>query len=127
MLAFDLTITPAAIGIWTLVGGAIAWAVEQWRQNRTLSADDRLAKQMGFQKQAESLLKENRLLREEVSDTNARLDEFRKVCHAENDQLRRHIWRLEDELVGYKRQDAQMAASRVRLDGDSLDIKGAQA
>lgn len=95
--------TPGAVGIWTGVLLFLAHMVREWRETRKLSADDRLARREGYAKQVESLMRENRALREDLARMEQVHSEHRRQCHEETDLLRRKIRALEDELSGLQR------------------------
>ncbi len=106
--------TPGAYGIWTLVVLIAGWFMREWRENRKLSIDDRLAKRDGYAKQVATLTAENRDLRQEVADVRREAreavsvaqkeqDEYRRLCQEETDQLRNSLRYAMDELAGIKR------------------------
>lgn len=112
-------------GIWTGVLLFIIYLLREWRETRKLSLEDRLARREGYAAQVESLMTENRLLRQEfsnaekahrkeISEMRAEHDEFRRLCHAETDQLRDDIRDLENEIAGLRRQIRQQSTSIAR-------------
>lgn len=96
-------LTPGGLGIWGILFYLVAWSLKEWRETRKLSSEDRQARREGFQAQAESLMNENRKLREEVHNANANLDDYRKICQIETDQLRALVRTYRDQVEGYKR------------------------
>lgn len=104
--------TPGAVGIWALVLMFSIYFLREWRETRKLSLEDRLARRDGYAKQVTGLQVENRELRAEVQRVMEAHDAYRKLCHAETDQLRRQLISMADELQGYKRQ---LADQMLRL------------
>lgn len=104
--------TPGAVGIWALVLMFAVYFLREWRETRKLSLEDRLARRDGYAKQVSSLQVENRELRSEVQRVMDTHDAYRKLCHAETDQLRKQLINMADELQGYKRQ---LADQMLRL------------
>ena len=114
---FFAEFTPGAYGIWgifVLVAGFIG---KEWRETRKLSLEDRLARRDGYAKQVENLQKENRDLRTEMIASEARHEEYRRLCHAETDALRQNIIRLEGEVAGFKRRIDHQGIELARIKG----------
>lgn len=110
--------TPGAAGIWTLVAMMGLYLIREWRETRKLSAEDRLARRDGYAKQVENLQAENRKLREDIADIEQRHSDYRRLCHAETDQLRDQVVRLEDRISGLLRKLADVAIRAARGDMD---------
>lgn len=120
---------PQAYGIWTGVLMLAAWMLNQYRLTRKLSIEDRQANREGFARQVEILQSENRALRTELRDMRVTLqerdrehDEYRKLCHAETDQLRNQITSLSDEITGANRKYDQLRQSierKLGIGGDN--------
>jgi hypothetical protein len=108
-------LTPGSVGIWVGVLMFGAWMLKEWRETRKLSAADRLARREGYQKQVELLTAENRSLGGDLRDLRKEYNEYRQLCHAETDQLRGQIIRLESDLAGIKRQRDSFSIYMVRL------------
>lgn len=87
-----------AAGIWVGVLLIFAHMLREWRETRKLSAEDRLARREGYAKQVESLMRENRALREDLARMEAEHTAHRKSCHEETDALRKKVRILEDEI-----------------------------
>lgn len=96
--------TPGAAGIWTLVIMGAAYLAREWRENRKLSAEDRLARREGYEKQVAHLTAENRALAQDMKQLREEYDRYRRLCQEETDQLRQHIISIEHELSGAKRR-----------------------
>lgn len=94
---------PQAYGVWTLVILVAAFLIREWRETRKLSADDRLARREGYAKQVEGLQRENRELRGELAEVRAAHDDYRRLCHAETDQLRAQVINLQTQVAGFER------------------------
>lgn len=109
--------TPGAAGIWTGVALMVAYMMREWRETRKLSADDRLARREGYAAQVESLSRENRSLRQEIHDVREDYENYRRLCHAETDQLRRDIVDLENLVAGLQRQLSMASVSVARQFG----------
>ena len=114
-----LTIT--ATGVWSGVLMFAGWLLNEWRQTRRLSAEDRQARREGYAKQVEGLQLENRNLRDDLMTAERRHDDYRRACQSETDQLRAEIRSLEDMVTGLKRRlDSQASAlGRAVLGGDT--------
>lgn len=119
--------TPGAAGIWTLVVMFAAFLVREWRETRKLSASDRLARREGYAAQVAGLQKENRELRTEMQRDRTEHEEYRKLCHAETDQLRRQVIDLTNEVEGLKRQQAMDAIAQARARDGGLSAETAAA
>lgn len=105
---------PQAYGIWTLVLMALAYFAREYRETRKLSADDRQARREGFTWQVENLQRENRQLNLDLTSLRREYDDYRALCHAETDQLRKQVVGLETEVAGMKRQRATDAVYEAR-------------
>ncbi len=121
---FFQEMTPGAYGIYGLfflaIGGIIKWRLDLGK----LSLDERVAKREGFTKQVELLLQElkgvreeNRLLLKDNHDLREEYNAFRILCHKENEQLRKMIIEVTDDLEGLKRERAQDLIHAIRLKG----------
>jgi len=110
--------TPGAAGVWTVVMMIGVYMAREWRENRKLSSDDRLALREGYTKRVEGLEGENRNLREDLVKLEERHEQYRKQCHQETDALRNRVVDLEDRLTGAFRKMADVAikASRGEID-----------
>lgn len=106
--------TPGALGIWTLVVMGVAFFAREWRETRKLSADDRQARREGYAEQVKSLRSENRALRKELAVDREEHTEYRRLCQAETDQLRRQVVALEDEVTGLKRELSAHSVAEIR-------------
>lgn len=104
MMSALSTWTPAAYGIWTGVLMGAGWILKEWRENRKLSLEDRLARRGGYEKQVAALTAENRAVMEDLRLLREEYDTYRRLCHEETDTLRKDVIRLEDEMNGYKRR-----------------------
>lgn len=113
--------TPGTYGIWTLVLLGIAYFVREWRETRKLSAEDRLARREGYAKQVEMLMRENRALMDDQRKLREEYDQYRQLCHAENNELRGMVIRLEGEVEGYKRRVDSQSMELARLKGIDPD------
>lgn len=111
--------TPGAAGIWTLVAMMGLYLIREWRETRKLSADDRLARREGYAKQVENLQGENRKLRSDLADVETRHADYRRLCHAETDQLRDQVVNLENRMSGLLRKLADIAVRAARGEIDS--------
>lgn len=112
--------TPGAAGIWLLVALAFVAFWREWRETRKLSADDRLARREGYARQVADLTAENRAQRQEIADIRSEHEEYRRLCHAETDQLRKHVVDLENLVAGLQRQLASAAVSVARQIGKGV-------
>lgn len=110
--------TPGAYTLLYLAVLATAYFVREWRETRKLSSEDRLARRDGYAKQVASLQAENRGLRADVADIEKRHDEYRRLCHAETDQLRDQVVMLENRMSGLLRKLADVAVRAARGDVD---------
>lgn len=116
--------TPGAYGIWTLVLMLAGWLTKEWRESRKLSYDDRQAKREGYAKQVENLQGENRALQSDLSTLRREHDDYRHLCQAETDALRKHIMWLEGELAGFKRRlDAQSISAAREMNAPTTIAK----
>lgn len=123
LLAIFREFTPGTYGIWTGVLMFAAWLLREWRETRKLSADDRLARREGYAKQVESLSVENRNLRREIQEVRQAHDDYRRLCHAETDQLRQQIIEMQNYVAGLERQIAAAAGAAFRHVGNgSRDV-----
>jgi hypothetical protein len=118
ILAIFKDFTPGTYGIWSLVLMGLAYALREWRETRKLSAEDRLARREGYAKQVEGLQKENRELRADLAAVEERHDNYRRLCHAETDQLRDQVVHLENRMSGLLRKLADVAVRAARGDVD---------
>jgi hypothetical protein len=109
--------TPGAAGIWTGVAMFAAYWMREWRETRKLSAEDRQARREGYAHQVETLMKENRELRADLSKSVNEFRDYRVLCHAETDQLREMIVANEDEIIGLKRKLSEQSLEIARLKG----------
>lgn len=98
--------TAGATGVWTGVLMLAAYILNQMRLDRKLSADDRIARREGYEKQVQMLTAENRLLGEDQRSLREEYDNYRRLCKLETDQLRAMVMALEREVEGLKRQRA---------------------
>lgn len=122
---------PQAYGIWGIFLLVASYMLNGWLQSRKLSIEDRQANREGFARQVEFLQRqlrdsddESRRARTELVDMRERLqqrdrehDEYRKLCQAETDQLRKQILDLEDDAAGMRRQFDQLQATMARRFG----------
>lgn len=90
--------SPGAYGIWTGVLMFSAWWLREWRETRKLSAEDRLARRDGYAHQVQSLMAENRSLRDDLRKLEKQHYDYRSMCVAENDELRRELRITREEL-----------------------------
>jgi len=121
-------LTPGAAGIWLfgtifLLGWSLK-AVAEWRQWRQLSLEEKQANREGFTAQVALLSKQLRDANERVRLVAADLqterdahDEYRRLCHAETEQLRGHIIRLENDIAALHRRETTAQLPRL----DDLD------
>lgn len=107
--------TPGAFGIWTGVLMFAGWWLREWRETRKLSVEDRLARRDGYAKQVQSLMVENRLLRQDLRKLEELHDKYRKACQAETDVLRTELQLTKEELDEMK--DALLMAGNVHKEG----------
>lgn len=98
---------------WCAFLGSI-YIIREWRETRKLSAEDRLALRDGYAAQVQNLQIENRDLRKELQGVMKAHDDYRALCHAETDQLRRMVMQLEAEIEGLKRNRAQDIVTDLR-------------
>lgn len=91
-----------------------AWWLREWRETRKLSADDRLARREGYQKQVELLTAENRNLMADQRALREEYDRYRTMCHQETDQLRDQVVTLETRMAGMMRKMADIAVRAAR-------------
>jgi len=110
--------TPGAYGIWTGVLLFAGWLLREWRETRKLSADDRLARREGYEKQVTILTAENRALAGDMRDLREEYDQYRGICQQENDQLRSQVIKLEFDIAGLRRKTATIARDIARLARD---------
>ncbi len=110
--------TPGAAGIWVGVFMFAGWLLREWRETRKLSADDRIARREGYEKQVQILAAENRALAKGIRDLREEYDTYRGVCQTENDQLRGQVIKLEFDLAGMRRKTATLARDIARLARD---------
>ena len=110
-------VTPGAVGVWIAVGMLAVHFIREWRENRKLSADDRIARREGYETQVRDLRTENRALIEDLRALRKEYDEHRKICQQETDQLRDMLVALQDELQGLKRKVATDAIELAQLRG----------
>lgn len=109
--------TPGAAGIWLVAAMLFAHFAREWRETRKLSLEDRLARRDGYAKQVESLQMENRSLRAEMHVMNENHENYRVLCHRENDQLRGMLVTVQNELEGLKRRVATDSIELARIKG----------
>lgn len=112
--------TPGAAGIWSLVVMFGAFLIREWRETRKLSADDRQARREGYAKQVADLTGENRALRQEIARIRQEHEDYRRLCHRETDQLRRHVIDLENMIAGLQRTIATASVSVARQFGKGV-------
>jgi hypothetical protein len=115
--------TPAAAGIWVLVFMFLRHVIQEWRLNRRLSLDDRLAKREGYAAQVASLTAENRQLRVDLQALEHRHDNYRQLCHKETDQLRDQVVTLENRISGFLRKVADLAIRASRGESETEIVK----
>lgn len=117
---FAAQFTPGAAGVWVLVAMGIGWFTREYRETRKLSDADKLARREGYAKQVTLLTAENRALMADQSALRAEYDQYRKLCHAETDQLRDQVVSLENKIAGLMRKLADVAvrAARGGIDAD---------
>lgn len=111
--------TPGAYGIWSGVLMFAAWWLREWRETRKLSSEDRLARRDGYAKQVETLMGENRNLRDDLVKMEKRHSDYRELCHKETDQLRDQVVHLENKIAGLMRKLADVAIRAARGDIDA--------
>lgn len=107
---------PGAYGIWTGVLMFMAWRLKEWRETRKLSAEDRLARRDGYAHQVQSLMAENRSLRDDLRKLEKQYYDYRSMCVAENDELRRELRITREELEEIKA--ALLRAGNVHKDSN---------
>lgn len=110
--------TPSTYGIWSLVAMFSIYLIREWRETRKLSAEDRLARRDGYQKQVELLTREYRSALGDLATLRKEYDEHRRLCQVETDQLRKMVIALEGEIAGLKRQDATAQIYHYRHSGE---------
>lgn len=110
---FAETMTPGGFGVWTLVLMVGAFLLREYRETRKLSAEDRLARREGYAKQVADLHDENRSLRGDLTLIRHEYDEYRKLCQEENEELRRMVINLENEISALKRRIGVDGIKRV--------------
>ncbi len=115
--------TPGAVGVWTGVVMFAGYLLREWRETRKMSLEDRLARRDGYAKQVEMLMGENRALRSDLTNSIREFRDYRALCHAETDQLRKHIISLESDVEGSKRQRAVDAIEMGRLKSEINHLK----
>lgn len=116
---FAASFTPGAAGIWVLVAMAAGWLTREWRETRKLSDADKLARREGYAKQVEMLTAENRGLMADQRALREEYDQYRRLCHAETDQLRDQVVSLENKIAGLMRKLADVAVRAARGDIDA--------
>ncbi len=99
--------TPGAYGIWTGVIMGLIYFLREWRENRKLSTEDKLARRDGYAKQVSMLMGENRKLMNDLATLRREHDTNRKECIKENDELRGMIGHLQEEIEALKLQGAK--------------------
>lgn len=97
-------ITFGATGVWTGVAMFAAWWIREHRETRKMSHEDRLARRDGYAKQVELLMTENRNLGHDLTALRAEYNEYRRLCHAETDQLRTMVINAENLMAGLNRK-----------------------
>lgn len=115
-------LTLQGLGTTGLALAMIPWLVTQLLSWFKYSSEDRLAKGMGFEREVQSLRNENRLLRAEMIDRDAKHDDRYRICEVERDQMLRKIRQLEDEVLGFKRQLAQIGRSAANMAEEGINI-----
>lgn len=117
-------ITTGSASGWLLVLLAVIYINRDRREDRKLSAGDREALRAGFAQEVADLRKENREQRDEMQAIRHAADDARKLCQAENDQLRDEIVLLEQRFSGVMRKMADLAvrASRGEVDPGMVDL-----
>lgn len=109
--------TPGAVGVWVGVIMFAGWILREWRETKKLSAEDRLARREGYEKQVQLLTAENRELAEDQRQLREEYDRYRKLCQEETDALRKHVVKLEFDLAGLRRRADTLARDLARLFG----------
>ena len=111
--------TPGAVGVWTGVLMFSIYLLREWRENRKLSFEDRIARRDGYAKQVEMLMRENRSLMTDLSTFRRELDENRERCDAENQHLHSLIDILRTEV-----SDLRSKALKDELEIAKLKLVG---
>ena len=97
----------------------IGWFTREYRETRKLSDADKLARREGYAKQVELLTVENRGLMDDQRKLREEYDQYRRICHAETDQLRDQVVSLENKIAGIMRKLADVAVRAARGDIDA--------
>jgi|SRR3569833_301611 len=101
--------TPGAAGVWTGVAMFAAYILREWRETRKLSYEDRMARREGYARQVQELSDENRALRNDQRLLREEYDHYRRICQAENDQLRTEMQMQGNRISGMMRKLADIA------------------
>lgn len=109
------TFTPGAYGIWAGVLMFAAWWLREWRETRKLSLEDRVARREGYAKELEGARTEIRNLGGDLRTLRSEYDNYRVLCHAETDQLRKMAMIAETEIEGLKRKLDDYAIRLMKL------------
>jgi len=116
-------ITPTAGGAWATAIAVSAWLWREWRVERKMSSEDRLARREGYAAQVASLSDENRKLRGDLMAYDERHASYRRQCQEETDQLREEIRAIKEEFDGWKRKVASYGESAGHLVRDMREGK----
>lgn len=107
--------TPGAAGVWTGVLMFAGWMLREWREDRKLSAGDKLARREGYEKQVQMLSAENREVGKDLRELRAEYDRYRALCQSETDGLRLQIIELQRRLAGLDRKTATQAIDLAHI------------
>lgn len=113
--------TPGAVGVWTGVAMFAIYLLREWRENRKLTAEDRLARRDGYAKQIEMLMHENRALMADQAALRRELEENRKQCDIENGKLRAAIEELQSEVAELRKKSLhdEIQIEQLKLRGEN--------
>jgi len=122
------TLTVGGAGIWTLVIMALAYFAREWRENRKLSADEKMARREGyeaqlnrFQQHLDASRAQNHALDDELREMRAEHTAYRRACERETDELRQTHRRETEELRREINQLRQAVEEyKVKMAGVSL-------
>lgn len=112
------------LGILALVGLGVIYLVREWRATRKLTTEERQARREGFAAQVDLLMRELAECRAEcrgqLSDQQSlrrENDDFRRLAYQIQEQQRREILDLREEVEGLKRKQAHESGEIAKLKG----------
>tara|TARA_Y100001968_G_C19347626_1_gene712927 strand:- start:439 stop:819 length:381 start_codon:yes stop_codon:yes gene_type:complete len=110
---------PGALGVWALVIIGAVYFIKEWRENRKLSSEDKLALRDGYAHQVQMLMAENRSLGKDQSELREEYKKYRTACQEETDDLRNQIFALQAMVEETRRENSILKSLLAEYKPDS--------